>query len=269
MAALEQATSTGGGSRHGIQSVEIAIEVLRRLAGAHGPMPLGKLSEACGLSKSKTHRYLHSLSVGGLVHQDRHSGEYSIGTFALKLGMTALQQAHVVGRALSGLRSLSEEIKCHVAIAIWTDKGPVIVKWQRHLDEVFVAYTAGQALPVISTATGQVFASHLSRSLTAPFVEREIAAYDKTPHPLADTFEDVIVETRKNGYAALKGTLVAVHSGVSVPLFSPNREIVAVTTALLDRAAPDERIQTVVGQLKAFGEKITAGERHMEPVPFR
>ena len=56
-------------AQRGIQSVEIGLLVARRLGEAPGSLQLKELAARCGLSASKTHRYLVSLVRAGLVRQ--------------------------------------------------------------------------------------------------------------------------------------------------------------------------------------------------------
>src|SRR5690242_5309786 len=84
------ADGEAGDSRQGIQSVEIAMTVLLALENGSGPMSLTALAAASGMTASKVHRYLVSLSRIGLVAQSRSTGLYDMGPSLRRLGVEAL-----------------------------------------------------------------------------------------------------------------------------------------------------------------------------------
>ena len=83
---LTDAAAAPGRDHGGIQSVDIGMAVLKALAQAKGPMSLKEIGAACSMAPSKAHRYLHSLVASGLVAQQKRSGKYDLGIFALRLG---------------------------------------------------------------------------------------------------------------------------------------------------------------------------------------
>jgi DNA-binding IclR family transcriptional regulator len=244
------------GKRHGIQSVDVAIDVLHALAREGGPAPLGRLSRACGLSKSKTHRYLHSLSAGGLAKQDKHSGDYALGPLVVHLAMAGLQQTNVVSRAFDDLARLVDELECHVGIAIWNAYGPMIVKWQQCRNADFVAYSAGQSLPIMSTAIGRVFAAFLPTAMSDALIRKELTAqFGDSERELASVGE-TLRETREKGYSVARGSIFTLSTAVAVPLFDHENELVAVVAALLKRSASEKDEGRALAALLKFSSEV-------------
>ena len=68
-----------------------------------------------------------------------------------------------------------------VAIAVWNDQGPVIVRWQRGIDPLPVNVTIGSTVPVLTTALGRVFLAYLPAEMTQSAVARELAGLKSHP----------------------------------------------------------------------------------------
>src|ERR1700678_4223108 len=115
-------------SQRGIQSVEIGLRVAEILAGSAGPLQLKELAARAGLSASKTHRYLVSLSRVGLVQQV--DGRYDLGRLALGFGMAALARIDVVRMASPALAAIRDQSGETTFLAIWGHNGPTIVRWE-------------------------------------------------------------------------------------------------------------------------------------------
>lgn len=86
--------------KHGVQSLEVGMSILRAMATGRRSMMLKEIAEAAGMPPSKAHRYLVSLIRSGLVEQDRLTSRYDLGPFALNLGL-AHKSAHPVDLAQS------------------------------------------------------------------------------------------------------------------------------------------------------------------------
>ena len=96
------------------------MTVLRVLAQAKGPMSLKEIGAACAMAPSKAHRYLHSLVAGGLVAQQKRSGKYDLGHFALRLGASAIRRIDVVNRVGDHLEDLVDQLEMPAHVAIWS-----------------------------------------------------------------------------------------------------------------------------------------------------
>ncbi|MBS0553285.1 MAG: helix-turn-helix domain-containing protein, partial [Proteobacteria bacterium] len=76
--------------KHGVQSLEVGMSILKAMATGRRSMMLKDIAAAAGMPPSKVHRYLVSLIRSGLVEQDRLTSRYDLGPFALNLGLVAL-----------------------------------------------------------------------------------------------------------------------------------------------------------------------------------
>lgn len=58
------------GGKHGVQSLEIGMSILRAMVNGRRSMMLKEIAAAAEMPASKAHRYLVSLIRAGLVEQD-------------------------------------------------------------------------------------------------------------------------------------------------------------------------------------------------------
>ena len=118
-------------SSTGIQSAEIALDVLTRLAELGGAQSVSELGRSLDMPRAKVHRYLVSLERRGYVEQDPASARYRLGPQALHTGLAALAEVDFVKLAADGLDALSSAIGQTVFISIWGQHGPTIAVARR------------------------------------------------------------------------------------------------------------------------------------------
>ncbi len=219
----QQATPPAGRSR-GIQSVDRAMDLLRILAAAPGPLALGALSAAAGMPPSKAHRYLASFAAAGLAVQRRRSGEYDLGPLALELGLAAMARLQLVNRAAELMPALVSASGATALLAVWSNAGPVIVRWERAARYTATSLGLGSVLPLARSATGHVFLAWLPDRLTAPVLALE--------EPMATAPADLADMVRKNGHAIVDGRLIPGLVAASVPVLNWQGEAEAAITLI-------------------------------------
>lgn len=112
----------------GIQSVEVAGEVLSALMRMPGPCRLAELARAVGMPSAKLHRYMVSLIRIGLATQDPVSGRYDLGPTALQLGLLGFSRFDLLRFAERTLADLVVATGETAMIAAWSPRGPSIVR---------------------------------------------------------------------------------------------------------------------------------------------
>jgi len=215
-------------TQQGVQSVEIGMGLVRVLANERAAMTLSDLASAAGMAPAKAHRYLVSLIRAGMVEQDGEHGRYRLGEAALSVGLAALSQLDVMrfaGEALLGLRDAIDET---VLLAVWGNKGPVVVRWEEASRPVTTNVRAGSVMPLLNSSTGRVFAAYLPPAQTRAMIAEEAA---RAP-ALAEGFEAVLTATRAHGMGRVDGDLLPGVAALSAPVFDHQSDLVAVISAL-------------------------------------
>lgn len=203
----------------GIQSVETAAHILNKLARMGVPAKLRDLSAACDMPSGKVHRYLVSMVRSGLAEQVPETGLYRIGSLSISAGLAGLAQTDAVklaGEALSGLRDATGET---AVLAVWSDRGPTVVRLEESARPVTMNIRVGSALPLTRSALGLIFLAFLSSENTATLLKTE------TDHAGlgADEEDRHTVERVKNvwqhGLSRIEGLLLPGANAIAAPVF--------------------------------------------------
>ena len=220
--------------RGGVQSVEVGMKVLRALADAGGEQNLSRIAEKAGMPSAKAHRYLVSLMRAGFVARDPKSNRYVLGPETLRVGLVALARTDVVEVASDEMNLLREKVSGALLLAIWGANGPTIVRWLESRRTVTVNVRPGSNMPLLRSATGQVFAAFMPEATVMPFIEQEVAELrsQKMPVPTLAQIKSRIEQTRKTGWGHSNGEMLPGVLALAAPLFNHQQELVGVITAL-------------------------------------
>ena len=231
--------------RSGIQSIEVGFRLLDVLTNEPRAMMLRDLAQRAGMSPAKAHRYLVSFLRLGVVAQDPLSGRYELGGFALQLGLARLARVDAVKLARIALAQLHDELDVTVGIAVWGNQGPTVVHWMESSHPAKAALKLGDVMPMLSSATGLLFAAYLPRSKTGPMIERELrdarhgssGATPRTAHAL----EQALAEVREHGAARVEGMLLPTIHAFCTPVFDATGDLALGLIALGHEGAFDIR----------------------------
>jgi len=245
--------------RQGIQSVETAGRVLRALADAREPLMLRDLAARAGMPAAKAHRYLVSLARLGLVEQQPASGRYGLGQFALEIGLAALAGLDPVTVAARWLEGLARETGETVAIAVWGNRGPVIVRWWGADTPVAATARVGAVMPLTRSATGRAFLAFLPREATADLLAEELRANGRAglDPRTAEEAEQIAAKTARAGYGFTSDFIPGI-SGIAVPVRDSNGMMVIALIALGYTKPFNARREAIVAATRRAAEEISA-----------
>src|SRR5438552_2157897 len=134
--------------QRGIQSVEQGVKVLEALVILRQPQPLKIIANLAAMSPSMTHRYLTSFIRADLVRQDPVSGLYDLGSFALRLGMAALNRADLVQIADDEFRQMVTRVDVDGHLSVWGDYGVTIIRIHNRHAPMLSDLRLGAVLPL-------------------------------------------------------------------------------------------------------------------------
>jgi DNA-binding IclR family transcriptional regulator len=219
-----------------VQSVEVGGRLLIALAERAAPMTLKDLAAAADLPASRAHPYLVSFGRLGLIEQDGTSGRYGLGPAALQLGLACLHQLDPLKAAGPVAEALSQAIDQTVAIAVWANFGPTIVRVIEGSQPLHVNMRAGTVMSLLGTATGRAFAAALpgrvvKEMLAGPVGEPRRA--DRTPVKDIDReLQSIAAEVRRHGVARALGRPIPGVNAFSAAAFDHEGRPALVITAL-------------------------------------
>jgi DNA-binding IclR family transcriptional regulator len=253
--------------KHGVQSLEVGMGLLRAMVRGQRSMMLKDIAAAADMPPSKAHRYLVSLIRAGLVDQDPTTSRYDLGPFALNIGLVAIDRLDRIRLGLTAIAALRDEINETTALAVWSDHGPVIVRWERPHRPITVNVVTGTALDLLTSASGRVFAAWLPRETTSSRIDKELAG---RPIPSLATREDVdrlLAQVRADGMAAVSGYhLVPGVEAVAAPVFNFKNEItLAMLVVGVQGMFDTTPTGRVVAAVKRAAADLSARLGHTEP----
>jgi DNA-binding IclR family transcriptional regulator len=246
--------------QHGVQSLEIGISILRAITGGHRSMMLKDIAASADMPASKVHRYMVSLIRSGLVEQDSMTSRYDLGPFALTLGLVAVDRLDRVGLGLSAIAELRDEINETTALAVWSDKGPVIVRSERPHRPITVNVVTGTALNTLTSASGRIFAAWLPQASIQDLVTQELKSPGLPPDVKTHkAFSTLLASIRAQGIAAVTDYhLVPGVAAVAAPVFNAKGDITLSVLAIgvkgMIDMAPDG---SVVASLKRCAHALS------------
>jgi DNA-binding IclR family transcriptional regulator len=230
---MDDKSSNGRGSR-GIQSVEVGGQLLLALAHHGRPMALKDLAREAGMAPAKAHPYVVSFGKLGLIEQEPGSGHYGLGPLALQLGLISLQQYDPVRLATPLIEELAQLTGQTMAIAVWGNRGPTIVRVSEPPGPVHVAMRHGTVMSVTGTASGWLFAAYRPR-------ESVLALLAQEQTPVDASFETRLAEVREHGMARAVDLSVPGVSALAAPVFDGAGTMVLSITGIGSTAAFDTR----------------------------
>jgi DNA-binding IclR family transcriptional regulator len=224
-------------TRSGIQSIEVGFRLLDVLTNEPRAMMLRDLAQRAGMSPAKAHRYLVSFLRLGVASQDPVSGRYELGGFALQMGLARLARVDGVRLARIALAEMRDRLDQTVGIAVWGNQGPTVVHWMESSHPAKASLKLGDVMPLLSSATGLLFAAYLPRSKTQAMLDRELAAMKQT---MADV-EPLLAEVREHGAARVEGMLLPTIHAFCTPVFDSTGELALGLIALGHEGTFDTR----------------------------
>jgi DNA-binding IclR family transcriptional regulator len=208
-------------SSHGVQSLEIGIEVLKVLLEAGSALMLKEIAAAADMPPSKAHRYLVSLVRCGLVQQDNDNSKYDLGPLAIPLGLAAVDRLDRVKLGLNSISALRDLTNETTALSVWGEFGPVMVRWERPHRPITVNVITGNTVSLLATSTGRLFAAWMPMELVRPLLERELQQGRSSEFKTLEQVDRVLQEVRADGYSFVRDSDYASRVlGLAAPVFN-------------------------------------------------
>ena len=236
--------------QRGIQSIEVGLRVLQALTEQRRPLPLKDIGRLADMAPAKAHPYLVSFMQGGLVKQNPLTGHYELGPGALQLGLAALQQLDPLTEASQGAAQLAAASDLSIALAVWGQLGPTVVRLDEPRYPLHVNLRVGTVMSLFNTITGRVFAAYLPEKMVRSMLEDE---HRRVVGGTSASFDAPEVQ-------ALLGEIRATGMGRGVSMPQPG--VNTLCAPVFDAAGHIALVMTMIGPQGVFDAEIdsAAGE---------
>jgi DNA-binding IclR family transcriptional regulator len=236
MSAGKAARNPKPSPQRGVQSIEVGGRLLLALAEEPRPLTLKDLAHKAGLPASRAHPYLVSFGRLGMIEQDPVSGQYALGPAALQIGLSCLHQADAIGVATRVAQTLAGRIDQAVAIAVWANFGPTIVRLFEGRQPLHVSMRAGSVMSLFGTATGRAFAAVLPQAtIDAVLAAHHVEGRRSDGSPVTDIaleLAQIRSEFATHGLTRAVGRPIPGVNAFSAPAFDHQGNAAVVLTAL-------------------------------------
>jgi DNA-binding IclR family transcriptional regulator len=220
--------------RRGIQSIEVGGLLLFALLKHARPMALRDLAKEAEMASGKAHPYLVSFSKIGLIKQDAVTGLYSLGPMAIQLGLVSLKLLNPVREASPEAEKLAEETGHSVALAVWGNQGPTVVRLIDPIYPLHVNLRTGTVMSLADTATGRIFAAYLPKKLINELMEEDYRRLGPDiSNPLKpEAVEQMLTEVRRHRLSRSLGHPTPGVNAFSAPVFDYSGNLVMAVTLM-------------------------------------
>ena len=215
----------------GVRSVQLALDVLERVAGASEEVGVSDLAMQLGTTKGSVFRHLKTLVERGYLSQNPQTSKYRLGIQAYVLGKIAADGIDLLSASADAIRDLREELGLSVVLSVLQGRRLMVVETQLGKSTLEIGVRTGTELQLHCNAQGKVvlaFAKQLGREQ----LPLELPAI--TPYTVVDHAQlaGQISEVRTRGWAtAIEEETLGI-SAISAPILGINAEFIG-TVALV------------------------------------
>ena len=160
--------------QRGIQTVELAGEILKLVCGSPKALSLSEIAESMQLAPGSAYKYLVSLLRTGLLKRNERTLEFEAGPLSLRMGLAKIRHNKMLHAAQEALTALGEQYQVNVFSSVWSaQNGPTVVFYKQAGGFFHIGFRLGIRLSLDRTASGRIFASYLEPKLINDYCQRQ------------------------------------------------------------------------------------------------
>ncbi|MFH5878779.1 IclR family transcriptional regulator C-terminal domain-containing protein [Arthrobacter sp. NA-172] len=224
-----------------VQSLERGIAVLTAFDAGHPTMNLTEVAKRCGLPRSATRRFLHTLADLGYVTS--HGRQYELTPQVLELGYSYLPKLSLADVARPHTEQLARALGASVSVAVLDGADVRYVHRVNAPSALAVSIRVGSRIAAHRTGLGQVLLASLPPEKLAVYLEdsRHASGAHHLGPAEREQLTHVLDATRKQGWGYVDQLLDVGVRAVAVPLHSRDGSVIAALSASLHSAAIPEK----------------------------
>jgi IclR family pca regulon transcriptional regulator len=238
--------STGAGLRAArpkdlVQSLERGIAVMTAFDANHPTLNLTEVARRCGLPRSATRRFLHTLADLGYVTASGR--QFELTPQVLELGYSYLPKLSLADVVRPHTERLARALGASVSVAVLDGADVRYVHRVNAPSALAVAIRVGSRIAAHRTGLGRVLLASLPPARLAAYLDGSGQAAGA--HQLNPAGQEQLVEAldmvRKQGWSYVDQLLDVGVRAVAVPLHARDGSVVAALSASLHSAALPQR----------------------------
>jgi IclR family pca regulon transcriptional regulator len=224
-----------------VQSLERGIAVLTAFGADHPTMNLTEVARRCGLPRSATRRFLHTLvDLGYLTISGR---QYELTPQVLELGYSYLPKLSLADVVRPHVEQLARALGASISVAVLDGADVRYVHRVNAPSALVVSIRVGSRIAAHRTGLGRVLLASLKPDRLADYLDGSGQAAGA--HQLNPAGQEQLVEAldvvRKQGWSYVDQLLDVGVRAVAVPLVARDGSVVAALSASLHSASLPQR----------------------------
>lgn len=243
-----------------VQSVEFGGRLLLALAEGASALSLKDLAARAGMTPSRAHPYLVSYARLGLVEQDS-AGRYDLGPAALQVGLACLRRLDPIKAAEPVARALAARTGHAVAVAVWANFGPTVVRLVEASQPLHMNLRIGSVLSIFDTATGRAFAAALPQDRLSNAIAGRMgeALPASALRQRMGELEEIRAEAKRHGVSRVLGSPIPGVNAFSAPVFDiEGNPVLAITATDHQDRMPSAWNGATAQAVREAAQEITA-----------
>ncbi|WP_460775688.1 IclR family transcriptional regulator [Microbacterium sp. GXF7504] len=241
-------------SPSGDSVIHRAVRILSAFTDARPALHIRELARMTELPVSTTHRLVAELEVEGLLVRDE-VGRVRHGHRMWEIASRGSSASNLRGAALPLMEDLLNHTGSHVSLGVM--EGTDVLYLERLSPDdstVNITRVAGR-LPVHGCSAGLVFMAFAPEDQRERFLQRRLPKLTDDTVTEPAELRRIFADARRDGYVAMRGIIVEESSGISVPIFGEDRQVIATLTVIAPRGL--ERLSIIVPQMKLASRGIS------------
>lgn len=239
-----------------------AVRILEAFDADHPSLQVAAVARRAGLPLPTTYRLVGELVHLGLLERGADR-KVRVGLRMWELASRSSETVGLRDAAMPFIDDLHATIRQHTQLAVLEGDEVLYLerKSARGTEVVNITRTASR-LPAHSCSSGLVLLAHANAGVQERVLDSVLRPL--TPHTVTDPAElrRHLAETRYRGYAVAHGWVHEEASGVAVPVWGPDGEVVAALSVIIPNE--DGRAAPIIPALLATARGIS---RALRPAP--
>jgi len=241
----------------GAQTIHRALAVLSLLRRATADVGVSDIGQELGLHTSTAHRILRALLADGFVSQNPESGRYRLGRESLLLGLGA---ERTLGFSVAEplLEQLCEQTGESVNLVVRDgDRGLVVLRVDS-VQPLRFSQPTGTRIPLYCTSSGKVLMAFGGDPKAEVDRLGELVALTGSTVTSRKALVRELREVQEQGYALNEGERNPGVSGVAVPVFDAEGQIMAALALQGPQVRlPEARLRELGAGLSGVAKEVS------------
>lgn len=219
---------TEGRSESGVQSVQLALDVLEAVAAAADDIGVSELAVRLEATKGTIFRHLQTLVERGYLTQSAVTARYRLGVRAHLLGQIASGRIDLLAASEAPVKALREAVGQTVVLSTVGARSVVVLSTVLGKSTLEIGVRPGSELQFHASAQGKAALAFSKRPLAAQLGRRPLERF--TDHTVTDmaALEAELTVIRERGWAVAPEEVLLGINALAAPIFDETGDCAGV-----------------------------------------